>query len=115
MTIVEARRFLYRVRSASFGYDPDLKPYAYDPKKARELLRAAGFPNGFEVPCYNLITPREPNIKEMGEAYYAYLTASGIRCKVVALEYAAWINLGRRDTGWIDRARQSDAGSRGER
>jgi peptide/nickel transport system substrate-binding protein len=82
----------------SFGYDPELKPYPYDPAKARRLLREAGFPNGFEVPCYNLITPREPNIKEMGEAFYAYLTAVGIRCKVVNLEYNAWINLGRRDT-----------------
>jgi len=87
-----------QIGRGTFGYDPELKPYPYDPKKARELLREAGFPSGFDVPCYNLITPREPNIKEMGEAYFAYLSASGIRCKVVGLEYAAWINFGRRDT-----------------
>ena len=78
------------------GYDPTLKPYPFDPRKARELLRAAGFPNGFDTPCYNLTTPREPNIKEMGEAAFAYLTAVGIRCQVRQLEYAAWITLGRR-------------------
>ncbi|MBI3375474.1 MAG: ABC transporter substrate-binding protein [Betaproteobacteria bacterium] len=78
------------------GYDPGLKPYPYDPRKARELLRQAGFPNGFDTPCYNLTTPREPNVKEMGEAMFAYLGASGIRCKLQGLEYGAWINIGRR-------------------
>ncbi|WFU71246.1 ABC transporter substrate-binding protein [Bradyrhizobium sp. CB2312] len=78
------------------GYDPDLKPYSYDVKKAKQLLAEAGYPNGFEMPCYNLITPREPNVKEMGEAVFAYLSTVGIRCKVQGLEYSAWINLGRR-------------------
>ena len=84
------------VGKGSVGYDPDLKPLPYDPKKARELLRQAGFPNGFDTPCYNLTTPREPNVKEMGEAVFAYLTQSGIRCRVQGLEYGAWLNLGRR-------------------
>ena len=47
--------------------------------------------------CYNLTTPREPYLKEVGEAMFAYLTAAGIRCRIVQLEYGAWINLGRRD------------------
>lgn len=85
------------VAEGAAGYNPDLKPFAYDPKKARQLLAEAGFPRGFDTPCYNLITPREPNVKEMGEALYAYLTAAGIRCKVVGLEYNAWLTFGRRE------------------
>lgn len=35
-----------------FGYEPDVMTYPYDPKKARRLLRAAGYPDGFEVDFY---------------------------------------------------------------
>ncbi|MFV0474041.1 MAG: ABC transporter substrate-binding protein [Pikeienuella sp.] len=84
------------VGEGSAGYDPDLEPYPYDPAKAMQLLAEAGYPNGLDVDCYNLITPREPNVKEMGEAMFAYLSAIGVRCRLQNLEYSAWINLGRR-------------------
>ncbi|NUT16224.1 MAG: ABC transporter substrate-binding protein, partial [Cupriavidus sp.] len=85
-----------QVGKGSNGYDAALKPYAFDQKRARELLRQAGYPNGFDTPCYNLTTPREPGVKEVGEAMYAYLSAVGIRCQVRNLEYGAWISLGKR-------------------
>lgn len=91
----QGKRYV-EVAEGSTGYDPNLKPYPYDVKKAKELLTKAGYPRGFDTPCYNLTTPREPNVKEMGEAVFAYLGQVGIRCKVQGLEYGAWINLGRR-------------------
>jgi ABC-type transport system substrate-binding protein len=33
----------------SFTYDLDLAPYAYDPDKARRLLREAGYPTGLPL------------------------------------------------------------------
>ncbi len=86
-----------QVGESAAGYDPSLKPYAYDPAKARSLLKEAGFPNGFDIPCYNHATPREPNIKEFGEAIYAYLSVVGIRCRVRALELGAYLALVKRD------------------
>lgn len=87
----------------SIGFDPDLKPHPYDPDKARQLLVEAGYPAGITINCYNLTTPREPYIKEVGETIYAYLAEVGIRCRIVQMEYGAWINLGRFSTRpWMD-------------
>ena len=38
----------------TFGYDPNLAPYAFDPVKAHALLREAGYPDGLAV---TLIAP----------------------------------------------------------
>ncbi|MBI2886235.1 MAG: hypothetical protein HYY02_03395 [Chloroflexi bacterium] len=74
-----------------FGYDPELKPYPYDPNKAKQLLAEAGYPNGFDTQYYGLLGERIPLSKEVGEAVAQYLTAVGIRTKVVNEEYAAWL------------------------
>jgi ABC-type transport system substrate-binding protein len=34
------------------GYDPTCKPYGYDPDKARSMLAAAGYPDGFSSKLY---------------------------------------------------------------
>jgi peptide/nickel transport system substrate-binding protein len=72
-----------------YGSDPELKPYAYDPVKARELLKKAGYPNGFEVKLYN--GTDQP--KELAEAVAAYWGQVGVKTELVRMDYPAFIRL----------------------
>jgi peptide/nickel transport system substrate-binding protein len=45
---------------ASFGYDPALVPYAFDPGKARHLLREVGYPDGLAL---SLIAPEDLEVQ----------------------------------------------------
>jgi peptide/nickel transport system substrate-binding protein len=66
-------------------------PLPYDPARARQLLKEAGFPNGFDAgdlypfPPYN----------SMGEALGSYLQAVGIRTRIRTMERAAFLTAWR--------------------
>lgn len=68
------------------GFNPNLKPYPFDQKKAKELLTQAGYPNGFEMTLSYTID-RYPLDKEMGQAVAGYLEGVGIKVTQQALEY----------------------------
>jgi peptide/nickel transport system substrate-binding protein len=69
-----------------FEFAAAIEPYAYDPKKARQLLAEAGYPNGFDGGSFY---PYPPYFS-MGETVAGYLTAVGIRTKFVTMERAAF-------------------------
>ena len=66
------------------------EPLPYDPKKARQLLAEAGYPNGFDA---GELAPIPP-FYVVGEAVVDYLNAVGIRVKMRTMEraafYSAW-------------------------
>ena len=66
------------------------EPLPYDPKKARQLLAEAGYPNGFDA---GELAPIPP-FYVVGEAVVGYLNAVGIRVKMRSMEraafYSAW-------------------------
>ncbi len=65
----------------AFGYDPSIKPYPYDPEKAKKLLAEAGYPNGFEVRHVNS-HQRIPGQRQFIEALQQDLAKVGIRMKI---------------------------------
>jgi peptide/nickel transport system substrate-binding protein len=63
------------VHPMAFGYDGSVTPYSYDPKKARELLAQAGYPNGVDVTLHSGFIDFRP----VFEAICQMLTEVGIR------------------------------------
>ncbi len=90
----EASRLDGPIGSGQYGYDPNLQPkYTYNPEKARELVKQAGFPNGLDV---ELSTPvgRYTLDKQLTEAMVPMLSAVGIRTKLLTPEWATlWANV----------------------
>jgi peptide/nickel transport system substrate-binding protein len=66
------------VQPAAFGHDPSVQPYPYDPKKAKELLAQAGFPNGVDITLHSSSVDWRPHFEALGQM----LTEVGFRTTV---------------------------------
>ncbi|MFZ0242388.1 MAG: ABC transporter substrate-binding protein [Desulfobacterales bacterium] len=70
----------------TFGHNPNLKPYAYDPAKAKALLKEAGHADGIDV---RLAYPTYMSqIQEQAEAIAANMTKAGFRVTLEPFERA---------------------------
>src|SRR5919106_6178695 len=63
------------VHPAAFGYDASVTPYTYDPRKAKELLAQAGYPNGVDITLHSGFVEFRP----VFEAIAQMLTEVGLR------------------------------------
>ena len=73
---------------ASFGFNPELKPYPYDPAQAKKLLAEAGFAKGFSFDVY---IPRGRFMmgKEALEGIAGQWAQVGIKANVRVMEWGA--------------------------
>jgi peptide/nickel transport system substrate-binding protein len=68
-----------------FACSSDVPKYAYDPAKAKALLKEAGFPDGFE---FDLFAYRE---REYTEAIIGDLVKVGLKPKLNYMQYTAFV------------------------
>ncbi|MEW6095701.1 MAG: ABC transporter substrate-binding protein [bacterium] len=83
------------------GYSTKLKPYEYNPQKAKELLIEAEFPDGFNMKIYQKYS-RE--VLEITEILQAQLKEVGIKVKIIQLEWSAlkeMINQGKTEAFYL--------------
>ncbi|MCC7326518.1 MAG: hypothetical protein IT521_06915 [Burkholderiales bacterium] len=71
------------------GYNANIKPYSYDPKKARELLAQAGYPNGFDLK-FNSSSGRYVKDREVAQVIADQLGRVGIRTQIVFGEHGTY-------------------------
>lgn len=87
----QAIRTATTLTSKHFGYDPKIKPFPYDPAKAKKLLAEAGYPNGIDL-VLNAPNGRYPKDKEVAEALAGQLTQAGIRTQLKVYEWTTYMN-----------------------
>jgi peptide/nickel transport system substrate-binding protein len=75
----------------TFEYALKLNPPPYDPKRAKQLLGEAGYPNGFDA---GDLTPLPP-YASLAESVGGYLQAIGIRSRVRTMERATFLSTWR--------------------
>ena len=72
-----------------FAYNEDLEGYKYNPKKAKELLKDAGYPNGIEVTLQYNNNPRHRRIAEALQAIYSQV---GIKLNLKSVEWGTHLD-----------------------
>lgn len=80
-----------------WGANPQTKEYEYNVEKAKELLKKAGLPQGFETELWTLPVsrPYNPNGKKMGELMQADLAKVGIKVKLLTYDWPTYLSKSR--------------------
>jgi dipeptide transport system substrate-binding protein len=76
-----------------WSYDETIKDAAYNPEKAKELLRAAGVKEGTELTLWAMPVqrPYNPNAKLMAEMLQSDWAKVGIKVKIVSYEWGEYL------------------------
>ena len=73
----------------SWAYRKDAAAESFNPEKARQLLKEAGYPNGFNLDIWAMPVQRmyNPNAQKMAELIQADLRVIGVRARIVSYEW----------------------------
>ncbi|MFD1425739.1 peptide/nickel transport system substrate-binding protein [Kroppenstedtia sanguinis] len=76
-----------------WGFNDDIQDYEYDLKKAKKLLKEAGYEKGFEVEFWAMPEPRPyiPDGKKIAEYIQADLNKIGIKSKIASPEWTTYL------------------------
>ena len=69
------------------GADASLQPYAYDPERAKQLLKEAGYANGFATTIYSYAREDVPEMGRLVEAIAGYAAQIGVKLQIFTTEY----------------------------
>jgi peptide/nickel transport system substrate-binding protein len=82
----------------TWAYEPNVKKYPYDPATARQLLAAAGYPDGFAVDFW--VPESGSGMQapvEMATVIQANLAAVGVKARLRTFEWGAYLGKLRSD------------------
>lgn len=79
-----------------FGYTPDVEQWAlkYDPEKAKELLKEAGYPEGF---TFEVHISEAPSYKPYAELTQAMWSKVGVKMELKVVDHPTYHSLIRQD------------------
>ncbi|WP_430283007.1 ABC transporter substrate-binding protein [Pseudoalteromonas ruthenica] len=77
----------------SWAYQQQSNLPQYDPEKAREMLSAAGYENGFDMTIWAMPVSRiyNPNARKMAELMQSDLRAIGVNVRIVEYEWNTFL------------------------
>ncbi len=73
------------------GYDPTILPYPYDVAKAKALMKAAGYEQGFRLKI-DVIVDRTPGDAAIYQAVAEMLSKIGIKVELRTLPFPTWLS-----------------------
>lgn len=99
-----------------WGHNAKIEPYPFDPAKARQLLKQAGLPKGFETTLWVMPVSRPymPQPDKIARHIQENLAAVGIRARLVTHDWSTYLAkayAGEHDLcllGWVSTADPSD-------